>query len=369
MAQGEAPRLADEEPNGESGRAHAEPSPVTAPGGATTPTARQDAPQQPLPQPLPQPYRPQQQPYVQYPYATGFQYMQPPVRVLPAYSKPWTLCKLVLTGLSLCWDTAVFCLAIVFLTHDLSGLAGYDLVISIVGMAWNAAELITFFLRSHKSANAGGDHGHRIRRGIHPGAHVGVHLVLWLASLFAVFMALLLLSSVTRWLTRCGGDVDEDDTSYNSCGYYYDDFDLQGSYLHAIQAFVAMWCLALITHFVLFVLACIDTHQRNRLKSRGVVYSPPPVGGPVPGMVPLSYYPPPALPQQMYMSPVPVAPAPQGKAPLAPQQDYRNLAGFYAPQPSPAPQAPVRASPPQPATESVASGSGGHEITAAPPRA
>ena len=308
-----------------------------------------------------------------YPYPTGFQYPTAPVRVLPAYNKPWVLCKHVLTGLSLCWAIIIFSLAILFTVQEGYGsLVGiYALPISIVAMGWNAAELITFFVRSRKLTG----NGDRVRRGIHPGAHVGLHLVLWLACVFGVLMALMQLISVARWTARCGDYVDDDDDDdyyYNPCtSYYIEDWATMGSYLPAYRAYLAVWCLALINHFVLFVLACIDTHQRNRMRPNNVVYGPPiaaPYGPPAPGMVPLAYYPAPPPPQQAYMASAPGALAPESKTPVAPQQqlqDYQNLAGFYAPRNSPAAHTPPRASPPQPA---AAPGPGENEITAASPR-
>lgn len=88
-----------------------------------------------------------------------------------------------------------------------------------------------------------------------------------------------------------------------------------------------------ITHFIIFVRACVETNQRNRLKRTAVIMVPAPpmpmyYGGPDPRMSVAS--------PQLEKGGATPAPAPES---------YSNLSGFYAPagpmptQPAPARQA------------------------------
>lgn len=277
--------------------------------------------------------------------------------MLPPYSQSWTVCKLVLTVFSFCWDLIILSLALAYTAgsyaYGSAGIAAfYAVPVSVVGVAWNLAELTTFFVRSRKGGNAN-------RRGIHPGAHIGMHLVLWLACVFGVFAALMMVMSAASSVSYCSDDDDD---------YYYDYCDYSSSFMTVLRAFLAMWCLALIDHFVLFVLACIDTSQRNRLKPAGIVFAQPgtaPYGAAAPqvvGMMPQAYYSPPP-PQQAAM-------ASKG-TPSVPPQDYQHLTGFYAPSipqastqsPSPAAPAPAAVSPRHPGATSSSG-----EITPAPPQ-
>ncbi|RYP70377.1 hypothetical protein DL771_005498 [Monosporascus sp. 5C6A] len=334
-------------------------------------------------QPLPQPYQQHQLPYSPYLYQPGpVQYPQA-VRVLPPYSKSWTIPKLVLTSLSLCWAVVILSLSLVFSVKGGTARATalYAAPITVVALLWNGAELTTYFIRSRKGSDT--------RRGIHPGAHVGMHLVFWLACAFGVLLTLVIVMSTARMIARCNGDDDEDSyfdyhsSSYCEAYYYEDGPYTNNFYIPLLRAMLSMWCLALINHFILFVLACIETHQRNRLKPAGIAFAHPGTAsygapGHGIGMVPVSYYPAPPQPMVMapFPAPVPVggAPAPQGKA-QAPPQNYQNLTGFYAPSAPqalaqvPSPAAPSPVSPSQPTSLSGPSGSGPDEITPVPPGA
>ncbi len=313
----------------------AEPTGVATTGPTTASNAHSGSGQA-TQQPLPQPY--QQQPsYVPHSYAPQAIPSVQPVRVLPPYSKPWTISKLILTVLSLCW--AAIILALSLATSINSGhVATFGLIllavpISVVSILWNLAELTTYVVRSQKNKEA--------RRGIHPGAHLGMHLVFWLVSLLSIFAMLLTLGSAVDYIEYCAEGDDEDDYRGSSYISRYCEYYSSGAALPSLRALLTMWCLALINHFVLFVLACIDTHQRNSLKPAGIVFAQP-------GTVPMGYYPPPP-----------------------PQQNHQNLAGFYAPQAPPGPvqdpsaAAPAPVSPRQPTAQP---GSNGDEVTPAPPR-
>ncbi|KAI1470863.1 uncharacterized protein F4812DRAFT_281567 [Daldinia caldariorum] len=319
------------------------PSLPSRPVGNTTAQQGPPVPPQPLPQPYPQypsPYGPYSYPPQPYPYAQ-------PVRVLPCYSKLWTAAKLVLTIFSIIFATVILALSCVFLGDDggAESMAIYAFPITIAAILWNGAELITFAIRSRKD----------VKRGIHPGAHVGLHLCFWLACIFAVLLTVSILASVESILRRCAG---EDSTHYSYSSYSYcssDYLDMygNGAYLPMIRAANAFFGLATIDHFILFVMACIDTHKRNLLKPAGIVLPPmPPAGGmyypPPPPPPGAAYYPYPVpmqmLPQPPQLSqarPGQLNPVPNGAGaavPTVPQanpvnQNYQNIAGFYAPAP------------------------------------
>ncbi|RYP13269.1 hypothetical protein DL765_006943 [Monosporascus sp. GIB2] len=324
---------------------------TTAPGRVQEPIAHSQSPSpapqagmgtppiQTAQQPLPQPYHQRQLPYAPHPYQPGLVQYPQAVRVLPPYSKPWTISKLVLTGLSLCWAVVILSLSLVFSVEGGNArvTALYAAPITIVALLWNGAELTTYFIRSRKGSDT--------RRGIHPGAHIGMHLCLWLACALGGFLTLIIVMAATRIIARCYADEGEDSYSNyyspNYCElYYYDNGPYtENFYIPCLRAMFSMWCLALINHFVLFVLACIDTHQRNRLKPAGVAFAYPSIAscgapGQGIGMAPASCSP--APPQPAVMTPFP-----------APPQNYQNLTGFYAPG---APQAPARV--PSPAAPS-----------------
>ncbi|KAK7755552.1 hypothetical protein SLS62_002486 [Diatrype stigma] len=361
---------------------------TTASNGQSTPHTQ--AMQQPLPQPYPHhqqlpyaPYHPQAPPQ---PYPSYAQ----PARVLPPYNQTWTISKLVLTGLSLCWAVVLLALALsISIKRSYGpgvGLALYAAPVQIIVIVWNIAELITFLVRSLKRKGTAG--AEASRRGIHPGAHIAMHLLFWLACVFGIFMSLLMLSSAESHMEYCAENDEDDDTSVSISSYrgsssvsssssssYCDEYaDAYAAYTPGLRAVLAMWCLAIITHFVLFVLACIDTHQRNRLRPAGVVFAAPGgapyVAQPLPppqGMFPVPYYP--QQQQQAYMNPASAAPHDGKQQPYQiPQHNYQNLTGFYAPPPVSA-QAPARtpaqAAPQQPGPSVP---DGGDEITSAPAR-
>ncbi|KAI1400808.1 hypothetical protein F4819DRAFT_460496 [Hypoxylon fuscum] len=322
---------------------------------APAPTTRPDQPQgsvngngPPLPtrptgnpsvqQPL-QPYPQYQLPYAPYPYQPQPYPYASPMRVLPSYSKAWTASKLILTVLSTVFAIIILALSCVFIGEggEAENTSYYALPISIAAILWNGAELITFGCRARKD----------VKRGIHPGAHVGLHLCFWLACVFAVLITVTVSLSLQSMIRDCA-EMNNNRYSYWS---YCDDYRYQDGtyvndmYLPTVRAMVAVFCLATINHFILFVLACIETHKRNCLKPAGVVMPPAPAGGmyyppPPLGAAPYYPYPMPMAPQQARFAPSPNVPG--GVASNTPQapataQNYQNLAGFYAPMPTAAP--------------------------------
>ncbi|KAI5925257.1 hypothetical protein F4810DRAFT_70797 [Camillea tinctor] len=296
-----------------------------------------------------------------------YQYTQP-VRVLPKQSQRYIATRLGLTVLSSVLSIIIIALSSILLsdTGAGEGAAYYAIPIAVAAIIWNTAELITYCVRVRKDT----------QRGIHPGAHVALHLLFWLACIFAVLITVSLYLVVANALERCTDSGDDDDSSYR-VGYtssyryrYCDDYTptdyYYWNYLPTIRALIAMFILTLINHFVLFVLACIDTHKRNLLKPAGVVLAPPGQAvyygapPPQPGMMPMPYYQypvqPMAFPQQAHFSAAAAAPGqPMAQTAEAKQamQNHQSLYGFYAPAPMPMPvsaAAPVPTATTAPAT-------------------
>ncbi|KAI1436153.1 hypothetical protein GGR50DRAFT_259804 [Xylaria sp. CBS 124048] len=219
----------------------------------------------------PRPFHGQTQPtYVPYSGQTNqpFAYATP-VRQLPQLSSTYLTTRLGLTVLSSVWDIIIIALTSVLLSQGgpSAEVALYAYVFVGLSIIWNVAELITYFVRSRK----------QVQRGIHPGAHVGVHLILWLFGLLAFFGNIAIYSITAHEVDNCGepqsgGDdndfyVNDDDfcSEFESLDRY------QSFILPLFRAFMAIYAIWLINHFVLFILACIETHRRNRLKRAAVV--------------------------------------------------------------------------------------------------
>ncbi|KAL1841000.1 hypothetical protein VTJ49DRAFT_7554 [Mycothermus thermophilus] len=100
------------------------------------------------------------------------------------------------------------------------------------------------------------------RRGIHPGACVAVDLLLWLGLVVG-----------TAFLSLWGIATDIVNSSSSSYSYYYgyddDDYGVSESATTG-KALIAFGALLTVLHFVSFVIACVETHQRN--SRNNVVY-------------------------------------------------------------------------------------------------
>ncbi|KAF7538786.1 hypothetical protein G7054_g2653 [Neopestalotiopsis clavispora] len=180
------------------------------------------------------------QPYpLLYPQPYPQQYLASPPGVTPS-SKGWHITKLVFYSLSI-----VFCVIVlgtsIALVVDPNLYQSYQIIWVApqagIALCWDIAELIAICVRR----------GHH---GIHPGAHVALHLLLWLGFLVA--------AGLTGWLVAYASEYD---SSYQR--YYYNYYSRQ--YLPIMQAELAFLVLLVLVHFVLFVRACVETHQRNRL--------------------------------------------------------------------------------------------------------
>ncbi|KAI1182376.1 hypothetical protein F5B17DRAFT_191802 [Nemania serpens] len=293
---------------------------------------------------LPQPFYGQQQP-IYVPYAgqpnQQFTYVTP-VRPLPKQSSAYIATRLGLTALASVWGIIIIALTSILLSDGgiVSFVSLYAYAIVVASIIWNTAELITYCVRLRKQT----------QRGIHPGAHVALYLVFWLVGVFALILSVALYVGAEYDVRRCENRSNDD----SSTDPYYlnsfcDDFEPMDYYkwnvLPTIRAFLAILALWLINHFVLFVLACIDTHKRNAMKPAAFVM---PVTGqnavvPVQGV----YYPQQGGPQPMQYYPYPVMMQPQpthlagaqSQAPVTnekqPAQANQPLSGFYAPVPGP----------------------------------
>lgn len=109
---------------------------------------------------------------------------------------------------------------------------------------------------------------------------MGVHLVLWVLAILVAPSLLLSLSYELRNY-NIDGDCDRDGGGYYTsssgdfdCGYY--EFPSQADadrYFRMAEALAAFAVLLLISHFTLFVMACVETDRRRRYgKATKVVY-------------------------------------------------------------------------------------------------
>ncbi|KAH8161124.1 hypothetical protein CIB48_g7118 [Xylaria polymorpha] len=290
------------------------------------------------PQVLPQPFFSQQQQiYVPY---TGqpnqqFTYVNP-VRPLPKQSSAYIATRLGLTALSSVWGIIIIALTSILLSDGgiASSVSLYSYAIVVASIIWNTAELITYCVRLRKET----------QRGIHPGAHVGLHLIFWLAGIFAILLTVTVYLSVASAVQNCEHRNDDDDYySYYSSSYCseYQPLDYyKWNVLPVIRAHLAIFALWVINHFVLFVLACIETNKRNRMRPAAFVVPvnavapyPQQAAGTQP-MQPIQFYPYPVMmpqPQPAHLAGAESrTPASNEKAPVP---IHQNIAGFYAPSP------------------------------------
>lgn len=151
-------------------------------------------------------------------------------------------------------------------------------------MIWQLAEHITLAAR-------------RGWRSIHSGAHVGVHLVLWiLAVLVVLFLCVSLSYEMREYTIKSDCEQNRDDSGSSSYGdgysnlndYYCDYYSFPSqaaadSYFRMLEALTAFSVLLFLSHFTLFVMACVETERRRKFnKVNRVVYlvaAPGPVDG------------------------------------------------------------------------------------------
>ncbi|KAI1840526.1 hypothetical protein JX265_013245 [Neoarthrinium moseri] len=225
------------------------------------------------------PNQPQSQPQ-QAPQPYPQHYQQAPPRVLP-YSKAWQTTKIVFYSLSIIFSIIVLGISIALVVNP-----NIESIVIIwtapqvgIALCWDIAELITICARN----------GHR---GIHPGAHVALHLLLWLG----ISAAIGLTGYWVAFIVEC----DYYCRRYSRYYSYY-----SGTYVPSMQALLAFLCLLILVHFFLFVRACVETAQRNRLAAPVIM-----------------------VPQHMYYAQQPMAQYPvQPGYPNQPQQAH--MSGYY----------------------------------------
>ncbi|KAL1840267.1 hypothetical protein VTJ49DRAFT_645 [Mycothermus thermophilus] len=301
-------------------------------------------PQVPL-QPLPPPHneksrsRRQSVPPVSY----GVQYApyqpQPPLAEPPRLPRPyhpkWHLTKLALVSLSLVVSAIIFAICITlgvfnapyYVRSSWYGIYPIDYEFGTSGATAGLAIVVGTLelLVTMRSSR---------RVGMHPGVLVAFHLFIWLLAIFAILVAAIYATDTYR---------------YSDYDYPKEQFDELLDQCRAYEkALLAFDCILLAIHFVLFVGACVDTHEINTQKKK-VVLVPMPVNEAAyrasyhPGAVPYPVYPPPVAyatpaggarasvpPPQPVMYGGYYAPAAQGAA-VPPQVVNPGFQGYYAP--------------------------------------
>ncbi|KAG5973440.1 hypothetical protein E4U55_000556 [Claviceps digitariae] len=265
------------------------PLPSPSPLAPHTQPQQQQQQQHHGPQPLPygQPYVPYQNtapqqmtqmPQMQYPNnPTGaVTYMTvpyPPPQ--PTESKSSKLSKYILHALILVMSVIGIGFAFSLLTRGMKSdrYSDYDYLdyyipslsagpIFILAFLWSLAEAVVRCSRHSKA-------------GIHPGAHVGVCLCLWMSAVIVGALLALYISSPYGY-NDCDVSSSSSSSSYRN----------QGCQPTAPALFIGVGVLTLLVagaELVLFIVACVDTHTRNRWKRNLVIastpyWAPPPQG-------------------------------------------------------------------------------------------
>ncbi|KAI1825990.1 hypothetical protein F4861DRAFT_146114 [Xylaria intraflava] len=248
-----------------------------------------------------QPFHAQNQPmYITYPGQpnTQFAYVTP-ARPLPNLSSTYIATRLGLIGLCLVWNIIIIALTSVLLSGagDVWAVSLYSYAIAAASIIWNTAELITYGVRLRG----------KIQRGIHPGAHVGLHLIFWLVGIFAILITAADYAELTSAVQVCMDLVNKhpDRSDWYYCDQYEPYDNLVSKVFPLLRAFLAIFSLWEINHFVLFVLGCIETYKRNSLKPLAFVMNvAPPNASQQAGMKPVQSM------TQPYPQPILVQPQP-----------------------------------------------------------
>ncbi|KAF7562659.1 hypothetical protein G7046_g1463 [Stylonectria norvegica] len=166
----------------------------------------------------------------------------------------------------------LFCIIALATTFSLIGKGGdYDFIslvccpVLVVALIWDIAELITRCARKFKA-------------GIHPGAHVALSLLIWMGA-----------AIVGGIEATSAAYMDYDYSSNSNCENYnndtheYEDCDSSSSGSRPSMIVIATFtCLVWLAHFILFILACIDTSRRNAAARRPImIVNGPPYWGPM----------------------------------------------------------------------------------------
>ncbi|KAK8045716.1 hypothetical protein PG996_013780 [Apiospora saccharicola] len=202
----------------------------------------------------------------------------------PPFDPRWHTIKRILTLLSMTWSIVILVLSVLFAVHGglADGVGLWSLPITIAALLFNSAELLTCCVRSHLRSTAGSS----VRRGMHPGAHVGGHLCFWLTCALAIYLSSSVYTDVLDTRRDCnsvaaaavaaadGAALDAADFEVllrghcNSNYHFASNLGLyrEGFYVPGLQALLAMFVMATVTHFALFVRACVEVDRRNQLR-------------------------------------------------------------------------------------------------------
>lgn len=196
-------------------------------------------------------------------------------------------------------------------------------------MLWQLAEYLNLLLRR------------TILRPIHPGAHIAAHLiidalcVLVAVSLAFSLIALRLYYSIDSTCVDGSSSSYDYDGSTNYCGYgaTFETIGQANRYFQIFEALLAFSVFMSVSHFILFVLACVETHRRRMFgKTAQYVYlvaQPGPADGRLyyTQMSPMQAA---AVNQQAAVGPHMQAPGPVMQRAAAPP--HSEAYGYYAPE-------------------------------------
>ncbi|ROV97988.1 hypothetical protein VMCG_07045 [Cytospora schulzeri] len=236
-------------------------------------------------------------------------------------SKPFAVAKLVLGGFNVVFAIIALGLSLGLVSSSYAFDAFIIVIIiaatAVISILWQGAEFITIAAR-------------KTRRPIHPGAHVGVHLVLWVLCIIVVpTLSLELVYTMDDYSIE--GDCADYSSSYayEYCSYYtFPSQATASKYFQLMEAVTAFSVLMLISHFTLFVMACVETDRRRKYgRKTKVVYLVANPGGPVDGRMYYAPVPGPHQQHQQQQGSVAAAAAAPGAENGADAGSY----GYYAP--------------------------------------
>ncbi|KUI54501.1 hypothetical protein VP1G_01902 [Cytospora mali] len=182
-------------------------------------------------------------------------------------SKTFGLAKLILGCFNLGFAIIAFglSLGLEISQYDMGFSIGVIIVLVTAGLSivWQLAELITIAAR-------------KSRRPIHPGAHIALHLIILVLCILVVLSTSWDLSYTLQDYTI----DDQCDASPYVNAYYeyceYDTFPTQTAadkFFHMMEALIAFTVLMTISHFTLWIMACIEADRRRKYGRKAkVVY-------------------------------------------------------------------------------------------------
>ncbi|RKU46261.1 hypothetical protein DL546_006420 [Coniochaeta pulveracea] len=264
------------------------------------------------------------------------QQLPQPNEQLRPWSRRWHLAKLALGTGSLITSVILIAISLTLIAKygEYEAYDYYDLPIPVafgfatggLAMLW----VIIEFLALVASRN---------QHGIHPGASLSLHLIICLVTATAIGLTATSLS----WYLEEGLDDVPDDNGWK--GYHASDgvanlrnYNALRAMTQLVEVIIAFMAILEVIHLVLFLRACVETHQYNKWKlehATRTIYVPVPMA--------YGYYTQGPGPERMVFRPVPaqhpqqLQPTTQG-GPLAPAQAH--LYGYYAPVQNPAQPAP-----------------------------